>query len=194
MDFDLVPFLIGIGLSAACGFRVFVPLLVMGLAYQSGNLNLTEGFEWIGSTPAIITFGVATVLEIGAYYIPWLDNLLDSIATPAALIAGTIVTASFVGDVSPWLKWSLAAIAGGGTAATVQIGTVLTRGASTLTTGGLGNPIVSTAEMGGSLGMSLLAIALPLLAVVLVVALIIFVVMKLRRRKRSAGMRTAVSS
>ena len=194
MDFDLIPFLVGIGLSAACGFRVFVPLLVMGLAYQSGNLNLTEGFEWIGSTPAIITFGVATVLEIGAYYIPWLDNLLDSIATPAALIAGTIVTASFVGDVSPWLKWSLAAIAGGGTAATVQIGTVLTRGASTLTTGGMGNPIVSTAEMGGSLGMSLLAIALPVLAVVLVVGLIVFVVMKRWRRKRSTGRRTAVSS
>ena len=105
---------VGIGLSAACGFRIFVPLLAMSIAANSGHLKLVPSFEWVGSDTALITFAVATVLEIAAYYIPWLDNLLDTIATPAAVVAGTIVTASMVGGMSPFLKWTLAVIAGGG--------------------------------------------------------------------------------
>src|SRR5438477_8925513 len=99
---------VGIGLSAACGFRVFVPLLVMSIASLSGHLTLAQGFEWIGTYPALIAFSVATCLEIAGYYIPWVDNLLDSIATPAAIVAGTIATAAMVTDVSPLMKWSLA--------------------------------------------------------------------------------------
>src|SRR6266480_1903126 len=101
---------LGIGLSAACCFRIFVPLLVMSIAALSGHLSLAHGFEWIGSYPALIAFSVATCLEIAGYYIPWLDHLLDTIATPAAIVAGTIVTASIVTDVSPFLKWTLAII------------------------------------------------------------------------------------
>src|SRR2546425_12995559 len=96
---------LGIGLSAACGFRVFVPLLVMSIASLSGHLTLAHGFEWIGTYPALITFSVATCLEIGGYYIPWVDNLLDTIASPAAVIAGTVVMAALVSDLSPLLKW-----------------------------------------------------------------------------------------
>src|SRR5215468_1906577 len=121
---------IGIGLSAACGFRVFVPLLVMNIAALSGHLALAPGFEWIGSYPALIAFSVATCLEIAGYYIPWVDHLLDTIATPAAVVAGTLVTASLVTDVSPLVRWSLALIAGGGIAGMVQGTTVLARGAS----------------------------------------------------------------
>jgi len=135
---------IGIGLSAACGFRVFVPLLVMSIASLSGHLTLAPGFDWIGSYPALVTFSVATCLEIGGYYIPWVDHLLDTIATPAAIVAGTVITASMVSDMSPLLKWTLAAIAGGGAAGVVQGTTVLARGASTALTGGLGNPIFAT--------------------------------------------------
>src|SRR5579859_1441024 len=107
---------IGIGLSAACGFRVFVPLLVMNIASLSGHLTLAHSFEWIGSYPALIAFSVATCVEIAGYYIPWVDHALDTIATPAAIVAGTLVTASVVSDMSPFLKWTLAAIAGGGAA------------------------------------------------------------------------------
>src|SRR5437879_3587681 len=124
----ILSFLIGIGLSAACGFRVFVPLLVMSVANHSGHLTLTPGFQWIGGDAALIAFSVATVLEIAAYYIPWLDHLLDTIATPAAIIAGTIVTAAMVGHMSPFLKWGLAVIAGGGAAGLVQGTTVFVRG------------------------------------------------------------------
>src|SRR5712664_1230066 len=102
---------LGIGLSAACGFRVFVPLLIMSIASLSGHLTPAHGFEWIGSYPALVAFSVATALEIAGYYIPWVDHLLDTIASPAAIIAGTIITASMVGGMSPLLKWTLAVIA-----------------------------------------------------------------------------------
>src|SRR5262245_27801838 len=121
---------LGIGLSAACGFRVFVPLLVMSIASLSGHLTLASGFDWIGTYPALITFSVATALEIAAYYVPWFDNLLDSIATPAAIIAGTLITAAMVGHLSPLWKWTLAIIAGGGAAGLVQGTTVFARGMS----------------------------------------------------------------
>src|SRR3979409_2491408 len=116
---------LGIVLSAACGFRVFVPLLIMSIAALSGHLHLAHGFEWIGSYPALVAFSVATCLEVAGYYFPWVDHLLDTIATPAAIVAGTIVTASMVADVSPFLKWTLAIIAGGGAAGMVQGTTVL---------------------------------------------------------------------
>src|SRR5882762_9625453 len=118
--------LIGIGLSAACGFRVFVPLLVVSIAAHTGHLKLASGFAWMGSDAALIAFAVATALEIAAYYVPWLDNLLDTLATPAAVIAGTLVTASLATEMSPFLKWTLAVIAGGGVAGLVQGTTVLT--------------------------------------------------------------------
>src|SRR5687767_3523804 len=107
---------VGLGLSAACGFRIFVPLLVTSIAAHSGHLNLAPSFDWLGSPAALTAFSVATALEVGAYYIPWLDNFLDTVATPTAVVAGTMMTASMITDVSPFLKWSLSVVAGGGIA------------------------------------------------------------------------------
>jgi hypothetical protein len=161
--------LMGVGLSAACGFRIFVPLLVMSIASHSGHLSLASGFQWIGSDAALVAFSLATLLEIAGYYIPWVDNLLDSLTTPVAIVAGTIVTASMVTDVSPFLKWTLAVIAGGGAAGLVQGATVFARGASTAGTFGLANPVFATAELGGSILTSVLAVLAPVLTVTLVV-------------------------
>jgi uncharacterized protein DUF4126 len=171
METTLLSICLGVGLSAACGFRVFVPLLVMSIASLSGHLTLTPGFQWIGTYPALITFGVATAVEVAGYYIPWVDHALDTIATPAAVVAGTIVTASIVTGMSPLLKWSLAIIAGGGAAGLVQGATVVTRAASTATTGGLGNPLFATIELGAAAFASLLALAVPVLAVTILVLL-----------------------
>ena len=182
----LLSICLGIGLSAACGFRVFVPLLVMSIAALSGHLHLAHGFEWIGSYPALIAFSVATGLEIAGYYIPWLDHLLDTIATPAAVIAGTIVTASVVHDMSPMVRWTLAVIAGGGAAGLVQGTTVAARGASLMTTGGLANPVVSTLELAGSVVTSVLAVLLPVVGIVLVAAFLLVVGTRLYRRSRAA--------
>jgi hypothetical protein len=170
---------VGIGLAAACGFRVFVPLLVMSAAAHSGYLPLSSGFQWIGSLPALIAFTTATVLEIAAYYIPWVDNLLDTISGPAAIVAGTVVTASALTDVDPFLKWSLAIIGGGGAAGIVSGATTLMRGASTLTTGGLGNPLFSTIEAGAAFLVAVLAIVLPLAAIALVAIVLYFLGKKL---------------
>ena len=185
MATTLLSILVGVGLSAACGFRVFVPLLVMNLAALSGHLQLAPGFQWLASYPATIAFSVATCLEIAGYYIPWVDHLLDTMATPAAVIAGTIVTASMVTDLSPFLKWTLAVIAGGGAAGLVQGTTVVTRGASTAATGGLGNPVVATLELGGAVVTSLMAILAPVAVVGLLIVVLAILARALVRRSRA---------
>ena len=177
----LVGVAVGIGLSAACGFRVFVPLLVMNLASLAGQLHLGPGFEWMGSPYATLAFGTATLAEILAYTIPWLDHLLDLIASPAAIIAGTIATASMVMEMSPFLKWTLAIIAGGGAAAIVQGTTVALRTKSSAFTAGMGNPMVATGELAGSVVTALLAVMVPILCLILVASLCIFVTWKIGR-------------
>ena len=183
---SLLSVCLGLGLSAACGFRIFVPFLVMNVAYRAGYLALSDSFEWIGSTPALIAFAVATGLEIAAYYVPWVDNLLDTIASPTAVVAGVIVTASVVTGMDPFLRWTLAVIAGGGVAGTVQAITSTTRHASAITTAGFGNPVVSTVEAGGSLVLSFLSLIWPLIAVILVFGLLFLGARKLVRRRSPA--------
>jgi len=174
--------LVGLALSAACGFRVFVPPLVISIAAQAGSLELAEGFDWIATPAATIAFAVATALEVGGYFVPWLDNALDVLSVPAAGVAGTVLTASMVTDVSPFLQWSLAVVAGGGSATTVSAGMALLRGKSTVLTLGLANPVVSLLEAVAAGTVSVLAAFAPLLAALLAVSLALGVVVLLRRR------------
>lgn len=178
----LLTVLMGIGLSAASGFRIFVPFLVVSIASVTGNLTLADSFSWIGTVPAVITFGVATILEIGGYFIPWVDNILDTIASPAAVIAGIILTASVILGMSPLIKWTLAIIAGGGVAATIQALTGTTRAASTVTTGGIANPVVSSAELGGSVTLAVLAIFIPAVAGIIVILLLFWTIKIIKKR------------
>jgi hypothetical protein len=159
---------LGIGLAAAAGFRVFVPLLALSIAGLTNTLELSQGFAWIGTVPALIAFGTATVMEVAAYYIPWVDNILDSIATPAAVVAGTIVSASVITEISPLLKWVLALIGGGGIAGLIQGATVLARAKSSVVTAGMGNPVVATAELGGSIFTTVLSFLAPFITIILV--------------------------
>ena len=172
------PVLIGIALSATCGFRVFVPLLAVNIGFRAKNadgeplIDLAPGFDWLTSDIAMIIFLVAAIFEIGGYYIPWIDNLLDTIASPAAIVAGTVITTSFIDIDSWWLQWVLGLIAGGGAAGAVQATTVLTRASSTITTGGLGNPIVASVETSGAfLGSALSILAAPIAVGVFVLLL-----------------------
>ena len=174
----------GIGLAAACGFRVFVPLLVVSIASISGQVHLSPHFQWIGSYPALLAFSVATVVEIAGYYIPWVDHLLDTLTSPASVVAGTIVAASMFTDMSPFLRWTLAVIAGGGAASLVQGGTVATRVLSTSTSGGLTNPLVSTAELGCSFLTSVLSVFVPELALLLLAVLGLWLGLKYWKRRR----------
>jgi hypothetical protein len=171
----LLSILVGVGLSAACGFRVFVPLLIMSIASMSGHLTLSGGFQWIGTLPALLAFAIATAVEIAGYYIPLVDHFLDIIASPAAVVAGIVVMASSVVGLSPFLRWSLAILAGGGIAGVFQAITGLTRVSSTATTAGLGNPILSTIEAAGATAFSVLSIAVPLVAMAAIAVLLGFV-------------------
>jgi hypothetical protein len=174
---------LGIGLSAASGFRVFVPLLVMSIASLSGHLVLAQGFQWIGTYPALIAFAVATCIEVAGYYVPLVGHLLDILATPSAVVAGIIIAASVITEMSPLMKWALAIIAGGGAAGIVQGSTVLARGASTATTAGLGNLVVATLELAGAIVISILALTVPFVVVGLLIALLVPIGLKWLRRK-----------
>ncbi|PIA77394.1 hypothetical protein BFR04_08070 [Gaetbulibacter sp. 4G1] len=179
----IISICLGVGLAASVGFRVFLPLFALSLASYFDVWQLNESWQWIGSTTALITLGVATLVEIFAYFIPYIDNLLDSIAVPLAALAGTAVMMSTVADLSPVVTWSLAIIAGGGTAAAIAGTSSTTRLASTATTGGLGNPIVSSLETGTSIVMSIVSIFLPVIAIILV-AIILFIIFRLYKKFR----------
>lgn len=166
---------LGIGLSASAGFRVFIPLLLLSIAGYTGWVPLNSDWAWAGSLTAVIVLAVAAVVEVGAYYIPVVDNFLDSIMVPLATIAGTAVVVAVVGDLDPVYTWALAIIAGGGTAATVATTTSASRLTSTATTGGIGNPIVSTAEAGFSGILAVLALVWPFLAIIVVIILLLLV-------------------
>lgn len=177
----------GIALSACCGFRVFVPMLGASLAAYLHWYNLPADMEWMGGLPALIGFGTAAVLEIAAYYIPFVDNLLDTIATPLAVAAGTVLAASFlpIADFNPMLKWILAIIAGGGAAGTVQAGTGLLRLFSSKTTAGMGNAVVATGENAAAIGGTALAFVIPVVIAVMMVLLIGWIVVKVFGRIRN---------
>lgn len=175
---------LGVGLAAAVGLRVFLPLLVVGLAAYTGHLTLSSGFAWLTTPAALLMLSVATLVEILAYYIPGIDNLLDTIATPVALIAGTVVAAAVMADLPPLVKWTTAVIAGGGAAGLTQGMTTLVRGKSTLLTAGLGNPVLATGEWAGALGLALLSILAPLAALALVALLSWLGVRFVRRLRR----------
>jgi hypothetical protein len=173
---------LGIGLAAATGFRVFLPLLIAGLAAHFGQLPLSDNFQWLGSTPALITLGTAAALEVVAYYVPGVDHALDFIAGPAALVAGVVASAAVMTDLPPSVLWPVAIIGGGGIAGLAKGSAALVRAKSGLMTGGLANPVVSTAETVGATGLALFAVALPVITLVVVVGLFVWVFRRLRRR------------
>ena len=189
-SFDLVlSFVLGVGLAAATGFRVFLPMLIASVAAYTGHLPLDDGFAWLGTPTALTMLGVAALVEILAYYVPGVDNLLDTVATPAAFVAGTVVSAAVMTDLPPLVKWTAAVIAGGGIAGLTQGVTAMLRAKSSVLTGGLGNPVIATAELGGALLVSILAVAAPLAALAAVI-LFLWLALRLFRRLRRGASRS----
>jgi hypothetical protein len=187
---SLLSIALGVGLAAATGFRIFVPLLIAGLAARVGYLPLGDGFQWLSSTPALLTLGTAAVFETLAYYIPGVDHVLDVVASPATLAAGAVASAAVMTDIPPAVMWPVAIIAGGGAAGLTKGSTALLRAKSGAMTAGLANPVVSTIETVGATGLSLLAIVVPLVCLVAVVVLLVWAARKAGRllfgRRRAA--------
>ena len=179
---------LGVVLAAATGFRVFLPMLIMSGAAYTGHLSLDNSFAWLATPFALTMLGVAALVEVLAYYVPGVDNLLDALATPAAFVAGTIVSAAVMTDLPPMAKWTAAVVAGGGTASLTQGVTTVLRAKSTVMTAGLGNPIIATGELGSSVLLSVLALAAPLAAVAVVI-LLLWLAFRLIRRQRQGTQR-----
>lgn len=179
---DNIPYLpyaisafIGIGLAAATGFRVFLPMFAVSLASYMGWIPMNESFQWLSGLPTLITTGIATVVEILAYYIPFVDHILDTMSVPLATVAGSVMFASQFADIGTFPQWALALIAGGGTAAAISSGFAGTRADSKATTGGLENSVVATTETAGAGIMSFLAIAAPFIAFICAIILLVVV-------------------
>ncbi|HPJ51618.1 MAG: DUF4126 domain-containing protein [Flavobacteriales bacterium] len=169
----LISIALGVGLAAATGFRVFLPLFVVSLLAHLGlgGFAVNEDFAWLGSLPAVIAFGAATLVEVLAYAFPFVDNLLDTLAVPLAAAAGTLIALGTMVDLPPLVLWSVALIAGGGMAGAIKGGAAATRLASSVKTAGMGNPIVAVLETGMSVLLTVIALVLPLLALVIVATL-----------------------
>jgi Domain of unknown function (DUF4126) len=169
----LLSICLGIALAAACGLRIFLPLFALSLAAKLGVVEVSGGFAWLAGTGALITFAVALALEITAYYVPWLDNLLDAAAAPLAVAAGVLSSAAVLGDLDPLPRWILAVVAGGGAAAGMQGLTTILRAFTSFATAGLGNFLVATGELALSALLSVLAFVLPVVAALISIGLLI---------------------
>ena len=177
MNIDvLISICIGIGLAASTGFRVFLPLFLLSIASYFHFISLTDSLSWLGNPISVVVFGIAMLVEIVAYYIPFVDNLLDTMAVPLATIAGFLVMFATSVHLDPTLATIVSLIAGSGTAAAIQSFTTVTRLGSSVKTGGLANPIVTTTETGSALALSSLSIFLPIVAGVVVVILLFVLV------------------
>ncbi|MBZ4187985.1 DUF4126 domain-containing protein [Niabella sp. 3A5MI-3] len=194
MNWDVQTFsaaALGIALAACCGFRVFVPMLIAGLAGRFELFHFSENFVWLSSMPALITLGIATVFEIAGYYIPFIDNILDTIAAPLAAVAGTLLATSVIPIENDWMKWITGIIAGGGSAGLIASGTGLLRLLSSKTTLGVGNNVVATGENAAAIGGSVLSFLIPVIMAVLFILFFIWMIRKMIRRVR--GNKTSVS-
>lgn len=185
MTFELIlSIILGFSLAASAGFRVFVPLLILSLATHFGWFPVNDTWNWVGSFPALILLGVATLFEVGAYFIPWVDNALDTISIPLAGIAGTLLMVATMGDMDPTFTWALAIIAGGGAAAAISGTTSATRLGSTATTGGIANPAISATETVAATTVSVASIFSPILALILLLVVVGFIWKVVRKFKR----------
>lgn len=185
MNFDvqtITATALGIALAACCGFRVFVPMLVAGLASKFQLFQFSDSFTWLSGTPALIALGAATIAEIAAYYIPFIDNILDTLSAPLAAIAGTLLATSVIPVDNEWMKWIIGIVAGGGSAGLISSGTGLLRLFSSKTTLGTGNAVVSTGENTAAIGGSILAFLIPVIMAMLFVLFIFWIIKKIYHR------------
>lgn len=162
----------GIGLCAACGCRLFVTLLVLGLGSALGLISV--GQNWFTTTPALIIITLGAVLEVMLFYRPRLDNLMDAIALPTAVLTGIMVMGAVVYKLPQLVRWGLAIFLGGGITLVFQATTTLIRADLTSHTGGINNGVFATIELGTALGITFMVLLEPRLTAIGVLILLGF--------------------
>ncbi len=182
IETTIVAALVGLSLASASGFRVFLPPFILSLAVRTDildtyipDLSGTE-FAIFDSNAAVVVLGIACLAEFGAYYVPWLDNILDTIATPAAVVSGVGMTSIALVGSDPIIQWSFAIIAGGGSAGVIQVATVAIRGLSSTITLGFGNSFVASGENIASVILTFAALIAPLLAAIFAIFIVVLLV------------------
>ena len=182
IETTIVAALVGLSLASASGFRVFLPPFILSLAVRTDTLDKyipdlsgTE-FAIFDSNAAVVVLGIACLAEFGAYYVPWLDNILDTIATPAAVVSGVGMTSIALVGSDPIIQWSFAIIAGGGSAGVIQVATVAIRGLSSTITLGFCNSFVASGENIASVILTFAALIAPLLAAIFAIFIVVLLV------------------
>jgi hypothetical protein len=170
--------LTGLGLSGAAGLNAWLPAFAGALLTRLGVVELGEPFDELSKTPALVVLGVLTVADFVGDKIPAVDHVLHSIGTVIAPISGTVL---FAGETDASLIVSL--LAGGSTAGAVHAARSAVRPLSTVTTGGIGNPVLSLLEDLGSALLTLFAFVVPVLAVLAVVAVLVLGLVLWRRAR-----------
>ena len=188
-----IPLLMGLALSAACGLRAFLPLLLLGIAAHYDLVTLNQSFEWLESTPAIIAFGAAVVIEILGDKFPVVDHFLDSIAIFVKPAAAAIALAGVATNWDPVFAMVVGLIAGGAAASVMHLGKAGFRLASTSMTAGVGNPVLSIVEDVVSFFGTLFALFAPIAAGVLAILILVAIARFIKRKLSGRGDRTAAA-
>lgn len=182
---------LGIALSACCGFRIFIPMLAAAIGAYNHWFNFSADMQWLGTVSAIVCFATAAAVEVGAYYFPFLDNILDAMAAPLAIAAGTVLAFAILPAAGnePLLRWVMALIAGGSTAGTIHVGTGLLRLFSTKATLGVGNPVVASGENAVAVTASILSFIVPLIIASILLLVVTWIAYKGYKRLSSGKSR-----
>jgi len=179
----------GLGLAASAGLRAFLPMLIVGLAARLDLVELAGGFAWLESWPAITVFAVAVAAELGADKFPVVDHFLDMFQMIVKPVAGALLAASVTTDWTPLYLVVFSVIAGAASAGVVHVTKSKLRLASSLTTAGTANPVLSLGEDAVALTASVGAILVPAvvaLVFLVAVAVVWYGVWRIRRRPRAA--------
>ena len=183
--------LMGLSLASASGFRVFLPPFLLSIAVRTDtlvNLDLSDtSFAIFDSNAAVLILGIACLAEFAAYYVPWLDNLLDTIATPAAVLSGVGMSSMVLVGTDPIIQWSFAIIAGGGSAGIIQLTTVAIRGLSSTLTLGFGNSFVASGENIASVVLTIAALLAPLIAAIFAIIIILLLVRQVTKKPKESS-------
>jgi len=163
---------LAISLAASAGLRAFLPLLIAGILARLEVLSLGESYTFVGSTPALVCFGIATLLEIAGDKIPAVDHALDVGGTVVRPLAGSLLAASVMWQIDePLWALVLGVIVGAPSALAPHAAKAATRGVSTTLTAGFANPVLSIMEDVSAAAIAILAILVPTLtAAILVLA------------------------
>ncbi|WP_216361223.1 DUF4126 domain-containing protein [Caulobacter mirabilis] len=170
----ILPALLGLGLAAATGLRAFLPLLLLSIAARFGlfGVELNGQTAWLGSNAAIVALAIATALELAADKVPVLDHALSAVGTVVRPLAAILAAGSVFAGVDPMIAAVAGIVIGAPTALAFHAAQSGTRVASTATTGGLANPLVSFVEDALAFVTVLIALAAPLLVPIVLIALL----------------------